>query len=149
MANNAGIRVTYDPQGDVLAVGLGPLRKALGATEVSPDHYLHLDPKGRLVSIEILRASKHYRRSLLQGFPSPVRLLTLNETAAAAGLATTTLRSQIHAGRLPAVKRGRDWLVAEHDLWNYLDNRAPQGRRSNSKTKRSSKRRHRSRIPAP
>ncbi len=83
----AGLKVTYDPEADVLAINLRPLKESLGAAEVSQDHYLHLDAKGRLVSIEILRASEHY-------------------------------------GRTP----------------NYLDNRAPQGRRS-AKERRSAGRR--------
>ena len=125
-----GIRVTYDVEADVLSVELGRPREALGATEVTPGHYVHLDSAGRLVAIEVLDASEHYGPKVLDGLPTPARWLTMSEASRKSGLAPTTLRTQIQAGRLRAVKRARDWVVAEHELWNYIDNRAPQGRRS-------------------
>lgn len=140
MAKQAGIRVTYDPEADVFAIHLAPLRTALGASELTRDHYAHLDPRGRLVALEILRASQHYDRDLLGQTPSPATWLTLPEAAEAVGLAETTLRGQIRAGRLQALKRGRDWLVAEHDLWNYLDSRSRRGRRSEREAPRSKRR---------
>jgi hypothetical protein len=56
--------------------------------------------------------------------------LTLPEAAAEAGLNPGTLRVQIHNGRLEAKKIGRDWVVTRAALRDYLNNRAPQGRRA-------------------
>lgn len=129
-SRHGGIRVTYDPEADALAV---ELRRAIGrptTKELSPDHHADFDTRGRLVALEILRASRHYGQAALEHLPSPVEWLTLAEASRESGLAADTLRVQINKGRLRAVKRGRDWLVAVHELWNYLESRAPQGRRS-------------------
>ncbi len=132
-----GIRVTYDAEADVLAIDLRRPRESIGAKEVSPGHYLHQDAKGRFVSLEVLDASEHYGRAGLEQLPSPTTWLTVGEAAEKSGLAPTTLRTQIHAGKLRAERRARDWVVAEHELWNYLERRAPQGRRSTKERRRA------------
>ena len=45
------------------------------------------------------------------------------------GLDPATLRQHIHRGALKAGKRGYDWLVARHELYNYLERREARGRR--------------------
>jgi excisionase family DNA binding protein len=52
----------------------------------------------------------------------PGDLLTLAEAAAIAGLSPTTLRVQIHNGKLEGVKRGRDWWVTRKALAAYMQN---------------------------
>ena len=49
--------VTYDLDADALAINLGPERPIEGE-EVSPGVILHFDDAGRIVSIELLNASK-------------------------------------------------------------------------------------------
>jgi excisionase family DNA binding protein len=44
---------------------------------------------------------------------------TLNEAAALLGVAASSLRTQIHNGRLHATKRGRDWTVSEREIERY------------------------------
>lgn len=45
--------------------------------------------------------------------------MTINEAAAALGLAASTLRVQIAHGRLRATKRGRDWWVTPAEIERY------------------------------
>lgn len=45
--------------------------------------------------------------------------MTLNEAAALLGLAPQTLRVQVHAGKLHATKRGRDWWVTPSEVERY------------------------------
>lgn len=125
-----GIRVTYDQEGDTLTIRLARPIGQSGAEKVATDHYLEIDERGRLTRIRVLKASQHYSRSTLASLPSPVRWLTLNEAGFASGLSPETLRKQANLGRLPAEKRGRDWIVAEHELLNYLENRDRRGRRA-------------------
>ena len=45
--------------------------------------------------------------------------MTLNEAAAVLGLSPSTLRWQIHNGKLRATKRGRDWWVTKAEVERY------------------------------
>jgi excisionase family DNA binding protein len=128
--------MTYDPEADALAVNLRPLREAMGGVEVAPGQFVHQDPEGRIVSIEILRASEYVGRAALEQLPDGTLWLTIGESAKESGLQEGTLRNIIRSGRLPAVKRGRDWLVAAHELWNYQETKSPRGRKAKRKPRR-------------
>jgi len=43
-------------------------------------------------------------------------LLTTTEAAAALGLSIKTVQSLIKRGRLPAEKKGRDWMIKRKDV---------------------------------
>lgn len=43
-------------------------------------------------------------------------MLTTTEAAAALGVSVRRVRALVKAGRLPAVKFGRDWLIKQSDL---------------------------------
>ena len=45
--------------------------------------------------------------------------MTLAEAAASLGVAASTLRNQIHNGRLKARKAGRDWQVTHAEVERY------------------------------
>ena len=45
--------------------------------------------------------------------------MTLKEAAVSLGVTPDTLRQQIAAGRLKAVKRGRDWWVTKGEVERY------------------------------
>lgn len=125
------ILITYDPEADAVAIELGEKPHGRVRTKrLTTDHRADFDARGRLTGIEILNASQHYPRLTLERLPSGAEWLTLTEAAKESGLKAGTLRVQINKGRLPAVKRGRDWLVAGHELWNYLERRTPQRKRS-------------------
>ena len=46
--------------------------------------------------------------------------LTTIEAAAAAGLKPVSIRFAITAGRLPARKAGRDWIIAKADMEAFI-----------------------------
>ena len=46
-------------------------------------------------------------------------LISLGQAAIRLGLSNTTLRGQVHRGRLAATKIGRDWLVEEAEVERY------------------------------
>lgn len=122
------MRVTYDPTADALAIELAPEAQTARMVKLAPTVNADFDARGRLVTIEILNASAWYPPEQLEGLPSAVEYLSLAEAAEESGLSHDTLRRQIHLKRLPAEKRGRDWVVPRHELLNYLENRDPRGR---------------------
>lgn len=122
------MHVRYDTAADALAVQFTPGGRDVVTQEVAPGIFLDFDAQDRLTAIEVLHASRHIPRAVLEQYPYPVRQLTLAEASATSGLSPITLRRQIGAGRIAAVKRGRDWLVEELSLINYLESRATSGR---------------------
>jgi len=126
------MRTTYDVSADALAVEFDPDARGARSVHPAPGVTLDFDKEGRLIALELLRASWHMPRPALEHLASPKEYLTLAEAAAESGLATTTLRSQINKGRIAAVKRGRDWLVDATALLNYLESREARGRPANN-----------------
>lgn len=122
------MRMTYSPDADALGIRLASGAKDVRTRELAPSTFADFDADGRLVGIEVLNASTRYELAELERLESPAFWLTLAQAAKESKLAVTTIRNQIINGRLPGKKQGRDWVVARHDLWNYLENRAPQGR---------------------
>jgi uncharacterized protein YuzE len=122
------MQMTYSPTADAVAIELAPEATSARTQHMGPDIIADFDARGRLVSLEILNASDHYPAAALQQLSAPVEYLTLAEAAKESGLAPATLRLQASRQRLAAVKRGRDWLIPRHALWNYLENREPSGR---------------------
>lgn len=137
------MRMTYSLTADALAIRLGKGKGPISTVELGGGVNVDYDGDERPVAIEILGASRYYPRAELEQLAQPVHLLTLAEAAAESKLAASTLKNQILAGRLPATKRGRDWVVARHDLWNYLESRAPQGRPGRSARAKPAARRKR------
>jgi len=124
------MRFTYDDTVDAMAVELVPGANSARTRRIARDVHLDFDSRGRLISVEVLNASAHYDPQELAAMASPEHLLTLAEAGDESGLSAATLRKQIHNGKLYAIKQGRDWMVPEHVLWNYLETRDPRGRRS-------------------
>lgn len=137
------MRITYSAEADALSVDLVPDGTSAETRRLTPDVAVDLDEDGRLIAVEVLRASQHYPRAELEQLAAPVEWLSLAEAAKESGLSPTTLRVQLNAGRLEGRKRGRDWVVARHVLWTYLENRAPSGR---PPAKRKARRRKASRT---
>jgi uncharacterized protein YuzE len=119
-------RLTYDIHADALAIELPSSRRKFQryTRELAPGVYGDFDRSGKyLVGIEVLWASQHYRRGALERLPTGVEYITLEEAAAEERMKPAVLRKSIKAGALPAVQRGRTWLVARHELWNWLEAR--------------------------
>ncbi len=68
-----------------------------------------------------------------------MNLLTTPEVAARLGVTVTRVQQMIVAGRLPAEKMGRDYLVREEDL-KLVENRKP-GRPPKAKNQQAGKKR--------
>ena len=128
------MRMTYSPQADALAIDLLE-GKTARMHQLADNINVDFDAQGRLTSIEILGASAWYPKDQLEQLASPAVFLTLAEAAAEAAaegepISPTTLRVQARNGKLKTEKRGRDLVVARHELWNYLENRSPRGERA-------------------
>lgn len=115
------ITTTYDPEADVLFVQFSQSRGVARSTIVRPGVHVEFDADGRLISLEVLDASRVVDLDSLRNLMDGTEWMSLNEAAEAAGLSATTLRVQLHNGRITGEKRGRDWVIARHVLDTYLD----------------------------
>ena len=121
------MKVSYDHGADVLEVELSDAPAA--RTEVQEGRVVvQFDRVGRVLSVQVLEASRQFDARYLSQLRSPVIHLNLAEAAKESGLAAATLRVLLNSGRLKGKKRGRDWFVTAADLDTYLESRAPSGR---------------------
>lgn len=139
------MQITYDREADALAINLLPGARRAGTRRLDSGLLLHTGVGGQPVELEILMASARYPVETLEEGGSPVEWLTLAEAAQESGLASSTLRKQIHNARLEATKKGHDWLVSRAALWTYLENRRGQDRLRRPLSKRVTRRRKGSR----
>lgn len=121
----------YDRKVDALAIRLraGKSARTVHATD---DISVDLDADGRAVSIEILNASAHVDPNALAQAAPAGALLSLAEAGRESGLSPSTLRGQIHKGKLKGEKRGRDWVVDATSLENYLEAVESRGQRADT-----------------
>lgn len=124
---------TYDPAVDALTILFLPGRRSARTVELGSGMLCDYDRKGHPVAIEILDASRHFPTKELRNLQLPEVMVPLSEASKRAGLDASTLRHQIQRKRLRATKRHREWWVKPDALKDYLDKRAPQGRRSDKK----------------
>lgn len=59
------------------------------------------------------------------------KVYTLTEIAELIGVTYTTALRYVKAGRIPAARTGRGWLITEHSLMRYLNGETyvPQARK--------------------
>ena len=117
------MRMTYSAEADAMALWLDPRARSVGTKEIAPGVYADFGRGGRFLGLEILDARRRYPKADFAALPTPAEYLTLREAAAEEKTTPGALRAAIRRGKLAAVKRGRDWHVARHELWNYLENR--------------------------
>ena len=127
------MRWSYDPQVDALTITLIPRRRSVRTDEVRRGMLCDVDRAGHPISIEILDASTHFSPASLAHLLLPQVMIPLSEASRSVGLDPATLRQQIRNRRLRATKRHREWWVKPAALKEYLDSRAPQGRRASRK----------------
>jgi uncharacterized protein YuzE len=109
---------------DVLDIDLVPEGRSARTVQFANAN-LDIDAQGRLIAIEIIGASRWYLMEDLIRQPRPKpELLSLAQAATEERTTVVALRSAIRRGLLPGVKQGGRWVVARHELWNYLENRA-------------------------
>ena len=113
------MRVTYDPEADVLGVWLDESREPCEAQEVAPGLRIDLAEDGTLLALEVEGASKRYPAHLLQQV-SYDRLIPLTKAAEEYGLSPSRLRRLAKSGQLHAKKRGRRWLTTPGSVQDYL-----------------------------
>lgn len=106
------MRFTYDIHADALGIWLTEEPAQVVTRRLAPDVSVDIDDEGRLLSVEVLDASRYYSRATLEQLPTGKEFLTLAEAAVESGLSPATLRSQLNKGRLDSMKRGCDWLVS-------------------------------------
>jgi uncharacterized protein YuzE len=128
------MRWSYDPWADALYFGFIANRKSAGSTQPVPDVILDYDDAGNPIGVELLNARKHVPEGALIALPLPGgERYSLIEAARRIGLDPATLRQQILKKRIRATKYYRQWWVEQSALDEYLNSRAPQGRRSRKK----------------
>ena len=86
---------------------------------IAPGVEADFDANGRLLALELLRASEKYDvgSSVLE---TSNQCLSLAQAGELIGLSPTTLRHQIERGALSATKIGRNWQVHIDDLNFYM-----------------------------
>ena len=125
------MRFTYDPEVDILMVRLRDLNdgESVAQTrEIADGVIMDFDAAGHPLDLEILDAALRYGADRMAVHDINTTLLPLSEAAEIAGLSPTTLKLQIHNGKLKAKKVGRNWVTTEAWLREYLI-----GRRYNAK----------------
>ncbi len=126
---------TYDAAVDALTIIFLPGRRSARTDELGTGMFCDYDRRGHPIAIEILDASTHFPARTLHALPIPEVMVPLSEASKTAGLDASTLRQQIRNRKLRATKHHREWWVKPADLQQYLDNRAPQGRRSEKRVR--------------
>jgi uncharacterized protein YuzE len=116
------VRARYDRTADAAYISIGKRRRVETTEHASHDVAVDFDRNGYVVGIEILNAREHFGPDVNK-LPKAVEELSLAEAAVRCDppRSPTTLRIQIHNGRLKATKRGRDWVVTAADLETYLE----------------------------
>lgn len=116
------MKLTYDKAVDALYIEARAKAKVARTMKVSETVRVDFDAEGRLVGIEILDATYHLGKPGVAKLPEvQAEEILLADAAKEADRSPETLRWAIHAGKLRARKRGRDWVVTAVDVMNYLE----------------------------
>jgi uncharacterized protein YuzE len=133
------MKATYSRDADTFRIALDLRPGPLTTEENIPGILVDRNRAGQVVSFTVLSASVMLPKGVFDEVPEPEdKWLSLVEAAAYAAeegeqLTPATLRVQIHQGRIPAGvlrKVGKMTQISRTGLVNYLESRAPSGRRS-------------------
>jgi uncharacterized protein YuzE len=117
------MRLTYDPEADSILLTIGDRdAQAESWAEPSEGVIIDFDCGKNPISVEIQNASRRYPASVLAriNLDQP---LSLAQLASEYDLAEAHLRKLAIAGRLRAVKIGRNWATTRAAVEDYLDSR--------------------------
>ena len=91
--------------------------------DIAPGVYVDYDSEGRMVGLEILKASQKYDLGDTE-FQAPDRYMSLSDAGRLYGLSPTTLRHQVSRGILKGKKFERDWMARNDHMADYVRERS-------------------------
>ena len=116
------MKITYDKNVDAMTILLANL-DIEETRDIAPGVYVDYDADGRVVALEILKASQKYDLSDIETQP-PDPYMSLSDAGRLFGLSPTTLRHQIARGVLKGKKFGRNWMVRNDHMAAYVRERS-------------------------
>jgi uncharacterized protein YuzE len=120
------MRITYDPEVDVLMVYLDETkgRRVKGDDLPYGSAYADLALDGTILELEITNASKRYPANVLLEATKPAYdPMSLAEASVIAGVTPQALKKAIQRGKLAGRQIGGSWVVVGPDLDAYLNAR--------------------------
>ena len=126
------MKVTYDKNVDAMTILLANL-DIEETRDIAPGVYVDYDADGRVVSLEILKASQKYDISDIEMQP-PNPYMSLSDAGRLYGLSPTTLRHQIGRGVLEGKKFGRNWMVRNDHMADYVRERSRKARKARARS---------------
>lgn len=123
------MRIQYDAEVDILTIDLvDDLSESPGARELAPGLYVDVTAEGKLLSVEILDASKKYSLAELSKYPANYEdPISITQAASVANCSTEAIKKAIMRGRLRGKKIGRNWTTTIGALTEYLNSRKHEG----------------------
>ena len=121
------MKITYDKNVDAMMI-LFSDSDIEETRDIAPGVYVDYDADGRMVGLEILKASQKYDLGDTEIQP-PNPYMSLSDAGRLYGLSPTTLRHQIARGVLKGKKFGRNWMVRNDHMANYIRERSRKATR--------------------
>ncbi len=117
------MRITYDPEVDILLVTLAE-DQAAASEEIVPGVVVDYDAHQAPITLEVQHASERYPKDVLARLDLD-QPLSLAELGREYGLVEAHLRKLANSGRLALAARkiGRNWTATRADLEAYLESR--------------------------
>ena len=128
------MKITYDKNIDAMRI-LFSGSDIEETRDIAPGVYVDYDTEGRMVGLEILKASQKYDLGDIE-FQAPDRYMSLSDAGRLYGLSPTTLRHQIGKGVLKGKKFGRNWMVRNDHIADYVRERSRKAGKSKEETHR-------------
>ena len=122
------MNITYDKHADAMVITLAKA-EVEETKDIAPGVYADYDADGRVISLEILGASRKYDFDGSKIEP-PNPYMPLSDAGEMYGLSPTTLRHQIVRGVLPGRKFGRNWMVRHDHMATYFRDRSRKSSKS-------------------
>ena len=116
------VKITYDKNVDAMMI-LFSDSDIEETRDIAPGVYVDYDADGRMVGLEILKASQKYDLGDTE-FQPPNSYMSLSDAGRLYGLSPTTLRHQIGRRVLKGKKFGRNWMVRNDHIAAYVRERS-------------------------
>ena len=116
------MKITYDRDADAMLILLAD-SEVEETKSVAPGFFADYDADGRVIALEILKATQKYDFDQTEIEP-PDPYMSLSDAGEMFGLSPTTLRHQIARGVLKGSKFGRNWMVRHDHMAAYIRERS-------------------------